>query len=377
MLKLPLSYIELSRKNTVANIKALRSLMPSGMKLAFPVKGNAYGHGQKELVQIAEKHVDYFLVNSIEELRVLRSVSKKPTFLFGYISPSDMSEAVRLGCIVGIFSLTEARALHKVTQKIGKKQEVHIACDALLGREGFLENELASALDAIKKLTSLRVTGMYAHFANIEDTNNFTHASKQIALFDRMKDIAKSCGYTNIVTHISATSGLLAYEQGATENMIVRTGIGVYGIWPSEHLLFAYGKKLKIEPILSWKTHIAQVKILPAGSTIGYGLSYMTKKRTKIALIPQGYSDGYPRALSNKGTVLIGGKRCRVLGRVAMNMFVVDVSKVVGTKEGDEVVLLGRQGKQVITAEEFAELAGTINYEATTRISSLLPRIVL
>jgi alanine racemase len=305
---------------------------------------------------------------------MLRSITKKPAFLFGYVALHDTAEVIQQDAIIGVFTLAQLRTIDKAARAAKKIQEVHIACDALLGREGFLEGELAAVFAAAKKLAHVRVTGMYAHFANIEDTNNFTHAERQIAAFARMKEIARTAGYGAIATHISATSGLLAYEHAHPENTIVRTGIGAYGLWPSEHLAFAYGKKLKLLPVLSWKTHVAQVKTLPAGSTIGYGLTYMTKKRTKVALVPQGYADGYPRTLSNKGVVLVAGKRCPVVGRVAMNMFVIDVSKAPTAAEGDEVVLIGTQGKQHMSAEEVAELSGTINYEATTRISALLPR---
>ncbi len=374
--KIPLSYIELSKTNLLQNIVTVRRLVKQGTKLVFPVKGNAYGHGEAEIVRMSEKLVDYFLVNSIEELRVLRKVSKKPTLLFGYVSPRDIAEAIALGAILGIFSKEQFITVSKIAKKKHVKPAVHIACDALLGREGFLESELEDFFMIARTHTHMRIAGLYAHFANIEDTNNFTHAQKQIDAYERMKTIAQKCGFGYLDTHISATSGLFAYEKDVGRNTLVRTGIGIYGLWPSDHLLFAFGKKVQLAPVLSWKTHIAQIKRLPAGRTIGYGLAYMTKKLTTIALIPQGYADGYPRCLSNKGYVLIEGKRCPVLGRIAMNMFVVDVTKVKDVKENDEVVLLGTQGKAGITAEELAGWSDTINYEVVTRISPLLPRII-
>lgn len=372
----PLSFVELSKKNFKHNAQSFRALLHRNTKIVFAIKGNAYGHGQNEIARIAEPYVDYFLVNSLEELRLLRKISKKPVLVLGYVSPAHLPEAIGHGCILGVFSEAYFREIEKVARRLKKKQEVHIAVDALLGREGFLENELVPFLTAVKNVTSVRITGMYAHFANIEDTENFSHAKKQIASYEHMKERALGCGYTNLMTHISATSGLLAYEKDLGTNALVRIGIGMYGLWPSESLRKKYSGKLSLRPVLSWKTHVAQVKILSKGSTVGYGLTYVTKKQTKIALIPQGYSDGFPRNLSNKGCVLIGGKRCLVLGRVSMNMFVVDVSRLKNVREGDEVVLLGTQGKERLSAEELAELSGTINYEVTTRISPLLPRVV-
>ena len=218
---------------------------------------------------------------------------------------------------------------------------------------------------------------MYSHFANIEDTTDFTHAQKQIDMYQEALKLSREAGFTNLETHISATSGLMVYEKDTGANTIVRIGIGGYGMWPSEPLKRNFQKKgFELKPVLSWKTHVAQVKTLQKGMTVGYGLTHVTQKETLIALIPQGYADGFPRTLSNTGMVLIGGRRCAVLGRVSMNMFVVDATNVPEAKEGDEVVIIGEQGDKSISAQEVADRSGTINYEATTRISPLLPRIV-
>ena len=355
MENLPLSYIELSAQNLEHNLAVFRGIAKPGTKIAFAVKGNAYGHGLSEIVRMAEPHTDYFLVNSIEELRTLRAVSKTPTFILGYVAPRALGEAMTLGCIFGVFSLAQFFETQKVAAELGIVQDVHISCDALL----------------------VRITGMYAHFANIEDTSDFTHAQKQIDAYARMRTIASDVGYANLDTHIAATSGLLVYEKDLGQNPIVRIGIGAYGLWPSETLKRQYTKKgMELKPVLSWKTRIAQIKILPEGMTIGYGLTYKTQKETRIALIPQGYADGYVRALSGCGMVLIAGRRCAVLGRVSMNMFVVDAMAVPEAKEGDEAVLIGEQGDKSISAQEVAERSDTINYEAVTRISPLLPRII-
>ncbi len=366
----------MSSKNLEHNITTLKKIGAKGTKFALAVKGNAYGHGLSEILQMAEPLADYFLVNSIEELQVVRKHSKKPTFILGYIVTSALIDAIKLGCIMGIFSYDQLRCVDAAAKSIKKVQEVHIACDALLGREGFLECDLAGAFKKAKTLSNIRITGMYGHFANIEDTNNFTHAEKQINAYERMRQIAVSAGHETIDTHLSATSGLLAYEKSTGKNTIVRIGIGMYGLWPSADLEYFHQKHMTLRAVLSWKTHIAQIKKLASGTTIGYGLTYMTKKPMTVALIPQGYADGYARSLSSKGEVLIRGERCTVLGRVSMNMFVVDVTHIRAAKEGDTVVLIGGQEKKRISAEELAEKSGTINYEATTRISPLLPRII-
>ena len=373
----PRSYIGLSKKNLVSNLLALKSVAKKGTTISIAIKGNAYGHGQNKISKILEPFVGYFQVDSVSELELLRSSSKKKAFLFGYVQKSDLQKAIRLGCILSVFSLEELRAIEQIARKFKTIQEVHVPVDAYLGREGFLPSKLSDFFKALKMCKNVKLTGIYAHFANIEDTNNFTHAKRQIDEYTRAIQIAEGFGFKNLQTHISATSGLLVYEKGSGINPIVRLGVGVYGLWPSQHIEFQYKNKLKLSPVLSWKTKIAQVKTLPAGHTVGYGLAHRVFKSTKIAVVPIGYADGYDRGLSNKGEVLIGGKKCKILGRVAMNMFVVDVNKVKGVKTEDEVVLIGRQGKQEITAEEMAEKIETINYEVVTRISALTPRLII
>lgn len=380
---LPLSYIELSKKNLIHNIKQFRDLTKKparrggGTKISVAIKGNAYGHGQNEIAKILEPYVDYFQINSVEELELLRKVSKKSVLLLGYVEKSDLAKVIKLSCILAVFSIEQLKHISVMAEICKKVQEIHIPIDAHLGREGFLLSELPNLFKEIKKSKFIKVTGIYAHFANIEDTLDFSHAQKQIEEYGRALKLADKFGFKNLQTHISATSGLLAYEKTKGIHPLIRLGIGVYGMWPSENLKKMYQNKIKLKPVLSWKTKVAQIKILPKGHTIGYGLTYRTKKETKIAVIPQGYADGFDRGLSNKGEVLIKGARCKVVGRVSMNMFTVNVSHLKKVKIEDDVVILGSQGKEEITAEELAKKLDTINYEITTRISSLLPRMIV
>ncbi|NVN96829.1 alanine racemase, partial [Candidatus Nomurabacteria bacterium] len=245
------------------------------------------------------------------------------------------------------------------------------------GREGIMPSQVENLIKEIKNLKNIILDGVYSHFANIEDTMNSTHANRQIETYHSCVEIFKKNGYEKINTHISATSGILVYEKGENLHSIVRLGIGLYGLWPSEHLEYLNKKKIILKPVLRWVTHVAQVKVIPANYPIGYGLTYITKKNTKIAVIPQGYFDGLTRSMSNNGEFLIRGKKAKIIGRVAMNMTVVDVSHIKDVMPEDEVVIIGVQGKAKITAEEVAKKSDTINYEATTRISALLPRVIV
>ena len=376
-IKMPLSYIEISKENLIHNIKQFRDLTDDKNKIAAVIKANAYGHGDIQVAKIANPYIDYFQVDSIEEAERVRIVSTKPILILGYLNEDGIRRAIKIKTIICAFDLIHLLKINHIAASLKVEIKVHLAIDSSLGREGIMPNQVESIIREIKNLKNIILDGVYSHFANIEDTMNRTHAERQIDIYHKSVKIFKENGYENINTHISATSGIIVYENNGNLHDIVRLGIGLYGLWPSEHLEFLNKKKINLKPILRWVTHVAQVKVLPPNHPIGYGLTYITKKTTKIAVIPQGYADGLTRALSNNDYVLIRGKKASVLGRVAMNMIVVDVSLIKDVSPEDEVVILGLQGKVKITTEELAKKMGTINYEVTTKINPLLPRIVV
>lgn len=374
---LSLSYIEISKENLIHNIKQFRSLLKGNTKIAAVIKANAYGHSDIEITKIANPYVDYFQVDDIEELERVSKLTKKPVLVFGYLNEEGIRKAIKLKAIISAFDLIHILKINHIACLLKTKIKVHVAIDSYLGREGIMPNQVENFIVEIKKMKNIELDGIYSHFANIEDTMNFTHAENQINMYHKCVEIFKKNGFPKIKTHISATSGILVYEKGNSLHNIVRLGIGLYGMWPSEHLEYLNKKKITLKPVLRWITHVAQIKILPANHPIGYGLTYITKKMTKIAVIPQGYADGLPRALSNNGEVLIKGKRAKILGRIAMNMMVIDISYVKNVLPEEEVVILGKQGKNEITAEQIAKESDTINYEVITRISALLPRVIV
>ncbi len=371
----PFSYIEISKANLLHNFRLLKKHAPRGTKVAAVVKANAYGHGLPEVVQTLEHDADCFQVNSVSELRTVRLLTKKPIMVLGYVSVSELDKALAAKPILAVYGVEHLEAINDAAAKKKIIQPVHVTVDSHLGRDGVLPDELSAFLKKAKTLKNIKLTGIYSHFANIEDTSSPAHAQKQIQTYQSVLELCKNEEFS-LDTHISATSGLLVYEKDA-KNTIARVGIGMYGLWPSSHLQQNFEKKqFQLKPVLRWVSHIAQVKTLPANHSIGYGLTYVTEKPTKIAVIPQGYGDGYDRRFSGCGEVLIQGKMCKVLGRVSMNMFVVDVSHLPKVKAEEEVVLLGTQKGKTVSAEDLAETIGTINYEMTTMISSLLPRLL-
>lgn len=369
---MPLSRIELSRENALHNIAQFRKLVHPGTEIASVVKGNAYGHGMPEMVEILEPAVDYFQVDDLLELRELRKHSQKPTLVLGYVAQDEIEEAVALGCELAIYDSERLPLLQRFAEVMGKTVSLHLKVDTFLGRQGVFPDEVEGFLEQIRRHPNLRLSGIYSHFANIEDTRDFSHAQMQI---DSFHQVCRMAG-DGVKTHISSTSGVLVYERDRGQNQIVRVGIGTYGMWPSEYMRLD-NKSMELRPVMQWVSHLAQVKTVPVDYPIGYGLTYRTTRDTQIAIVPQGYSDGYLRAFSNQGRVLVRGQACPVLGRIAMNMFTIDVSHLPGLQAEEEVVLLGSQGEKKITAEWLAETIGTINYEITTQISPLLPRVVV
>lgn len=371
-----LSYIEISKENLLHNFEAIKSLTKPGTKIAAVIKANAYGHGQNEVAQVLEEKADFFQVDDARELQLLRQVSQKPTLVLGFVSKEEMPSVIGQEGIFSLYDEGQIFSLNEIANGLNKKVSAHVKIDACLGRQGVLVDNVQNIIDALKKCENISVEGIYSHFANIEDSSDFSHAQKQIDTFAKAKEIFEENGFENLETHISASSGIMVYENANGCSSIVRAGIALYGMWPSLDLKERLGNKIELKPIARWVSHVAQVKTVPENYSIGYGLTFVTTKPTKIAVIPQGYSDGYDRGFSSQGEVLIKGSRCKVLGRVAMNMFVVDVSHLDDVAAEDEVVLLGQQGSERITAEEMADKIGTINYEITTRILATLPKIV-
>lgn len=366
-----LSTVELSRSNAIHNIGEFRRLLAPGTEIAAVVKGNAYGHGMAEMIQILEPVVEFFQVDDVEELRELRKHTNKPTLVLGYVPMSDLEEALALDCELAIYDEERLPILQLAAEKLGVVAKLHLKVDAYLGRQGILPDRVPDFLAKLAPYPRLKLTGIYSHFANIEDTRDFSHAQKQIDTFHAIRLLAP-----NARPHLSSTSGVLVYERHRGQNPLVRIGIGAYGMWPSEYMRLD-NRDMELRPVLRWTTHVAQVKMVPVDFPIGYGLTYRTTHETQIAVIPQGYADGYARAFGNVGRVLIRGHECPVLGRIAMNMFSVDVSHLDGLQPEEEVVLLGSQGERRISAERLGEMAGTINYEITTQITPLLPRRIV
>lgn len=372
-----LTEIQIDAQELRSNYAIFRSLLGPSKKIIAVVKANAYGHGLREVVRLLEDEADAFAVDDIQELHAIRFLTEKPVYVLGYVAVDGIDTLIDLKGTPVVYSPETIRAINQRALAIHERVSVTIKIEALLGRQGVFIEELPELLTALSECSQIELIGLYAHFANIEDTTDAAHAQKQIALFTKACAIVEEAGFSNIEKHISSTAGSFVFDSDSELCTHVRIGLGLYGLWPSENLRDKFARIHPLKPCLRWVTHVAQVKTLPAGHPIGYGLTYVTERETRVAVIPQGYSDGYARGLSNRRDVLIHGVRCRIIGRVAMNMFVVDVSHVPDVRVEDEVILIGQQGSESITAEELALHSGTINYEVVSRINPLLPRVIV
>lgn len=367
-----LSWLEISKIALQTNIKTFRKLIGPKRILGVAVKGNAYGHGILECSKVfVEAGVDYLCVNSLFEAELLRKNGiKSPILIMGYVSLVDLSKAVKLKCDLIVYHLEALKILSKVKGEIN----LHLKIETGNHRQGVEIKDLPEFIKLFKKHPNIHLKGVSTHFANIEDRINQHYAKFQIKNFETAIKILEVAGISPEYRHCANTAATLLLPEAHFN--FVRVGIGAYGLWPSHKTKESSSTLLGLSPALTWKTRVAQVKEVKKGDLIGYGCTYEMPKKGKIAVLPVGYYEGFDRGLSNKGVVLIRGKRAPVVGRVCMNMIMVDVSSIHDIKLEDEVVLIGKQDKVEVTAEEMAELLGTINYEVVTRVNGELERRV-
>jgi alanine racemase len=373
----PKTWIEVSAAALRANMRELRRLLGPNVAHMAVVKANAYGHGIPAVVDAVKDDADWFGVFALEEALAVRTVTDKPILILGGTIPENLPRVIAEGFSQTCSTLEAVVALSAAATP-ERPAKVHVKIETGTSRQGIHATDLQGFLGRVKELPNVRLEGAYTHFANIEDTTDDSYSKEQLARFDAALETFAELGMMPEVTHTACSAAVLLFPP--THRSMVRTGIAMYGLWPSGETRVsadALGRAITLTPALTWKTRIIQVKPLAAGTPVSYGLTETVKRDSRIAVLPTGYWDGYDRGLSSVGEVLIRGKRAKVLGRVCMNMTVVDVTDIPDAKEGDEVVLLGRQGNETVTAEEIGRRIGTINYEVVTRINPLLPRVVV
>lgn len=375
-----INWLEISRSAIKYNLKQFRKIIGSKVKLMAIVKSNAYGHRMISCAKIAlNSEADWLgVVNLDEALELRRANIKSPILILSYFPIKDLKqirEAIRVSVDLPVYDLKTAKLLSKTASKLGKLARIHIKVDTGTSRLGVLVKNALGFIKQVEKLSNLEIQGIFSHYASSESFDQ-TFTNKQVEKFRSLLERLKREGIEIPLAHTACSASTIVNPQ--THFDMVRIGISMYGLWSSEdtkRLAQKVRPDFNLKPVLAWKTRIIQIKQLPKGTTVGYGCTYKVKRPTKLAVLPCGYYEGYSRLLSNKGEVLVKGKRAKVLGRVCMNLIMVDVTNIPKVKVEDEVILIGKQGKEEITADEIAEKIGTINYEVVSRINSNLPRI--
>jgi len=372
-----LTTVEISRAALTSNLFQFRKQVGNRTKIMAVIKSNAYGHGIQEVSKIVSQNgADWLGINSLEEGMSLREEKiKLPILIMGYIPLAKLGEAIKNNLSFVVYNRETIKQAERQASKLGKKAKVHLKLETGTNRQGISIKEIVPFTKFCLTLKNVFLEGIYTHYANIEDTLDPGFAMEQLRKFQKALQIIKVAGINIPIKHTACSAATILFPE--THFDLVRVGIGLYGLWPSRETRLSAGNSLKLKPVLSWKTKIAQVKEVQKGETISYGRTFKTSRKTKIAILPVGYWDGYDRGLSNAGRVLLKGHFAPIVGRVCMNMIMVDVTDISGVKVEDEVVLIGKQGKNEITAEEIAQKLGTINYEVVTRINPLLPRKVV
>jgi alanine racemase len=344
----------------------------SGTKIMAVIKTDGYGHGALALSEVMEQDEDIwgYAVASVDEGKILRRAGRrKPILILGYSFPDQYEEMIELDIRTAVFSYETARQISKAARRLGKTAKIHIKLDTGMSRIGFaITEDSADDIVSISQLPNLEIEGIFTHFARADEKDKrFTEC--QAEAFDRMIDLLMVRGLRIPIHHISNSAGIIDLPQYNKD--LVRAGIILYGLWPSDEV---DRSRISLKPLMSIHSQVVLVKKLGPGKSISYGGTYKTSSDEIIATVPVGYGDGYPRSLSNKGYVLIRGCRAPIRGRVCMDQFMVDVTHIPDVQQGEPVTLLGRDGEQEITMEELGELSGRFNYELACDLSKRIPR---
>ena len=369
------TWIEIDKGAIGHNFAVFRGIIGKKVKMLGVVKSNAYGHNLLEFAKELERQgIDFLGVDSVVEGIALRKEGIKiPILILGYTLPEmiEVASANNLDITISNFDyFTLIKNLN-----INKKIRVHIKVDTGMSRHGFQEEDINKVLKQIEiNKNKIEVVGLYTHFAMAKNPSFPAYTKLQIEKFNIWRNAITLAGLKPIC-HAGATAGTLLYPDAHFD--MVRIGISLYGIWPSREAQACYEDKIKLQPVLTWKTIIAEVKKMPKGTKMGYDCTEILDRDSVVAILPVGYWHGLPRALSSIGHVLVRGVKCKILGRVCMDIFMIDVTDTKNPKVGDEVTIIGRDGKLETTVDNIATLLDGSAYEFVTRINPLIKRFYL
>jgi alanine racemase len=364
------AWVEVDLAAIAGNVRALKLLLGRRTGVIAVVKADAYGHGALPVSRaaVAGGAAMLAVTNLLEAAELRKSGIAAPLLVLDAGSPALAEEVVRLGLVQTVSGFEMARALSAAAKKLRRPAEVHLKIDTGLGRLGAPHERAAALLRRIACLPQVKVSGLFSHLATAEDADR-SYALLQFERFRSALAALRAAGLPVPPCHLANSAGLLSFPEMRLD--FVRAGLLIYGIDPGPGLPKGF------RPALTWKTRIAFLKRLRRGDSVSYGRTFVAPGAMRIAVLPLGYADGYPRPLSNRGEVLIRGKRCPVVGVVCMDHTMVDVSGISRPRPGELVLLLGRQGREAITVAELAKRAGTVPHEITTRIGKRVGRVLL
>lgn len=350
------------------NFNVTRAKLPQHVKLLCVIKADAYGHGAVELAKLFEDRADFYGVACTEEaIELIQAGIKTPVLILGAVAREYFADIVKYGIRIPIFSYDDAKAFSEEAQRQGKTVPFHFCVDTGMSRIGFqVSEDSADSCKEIARLPGIIAEGLFSHFATADEAD----LSKAVAQRERFKQFIRMLearGMDIPIKHINNSAGIMNFDEYFD---MCRMGIILYGLYPSHEVDKSL---LRIKPVMEWRTHISFIKELEAGREISYGGTYKTQETRRIATIPVGYADGYPRCLSNRGKVLINGQFAPITGRVCMDQFMVDITGM-DAQVGDTVILIGKSGEHELSMEEVSESAYSFNYELPCRIARRVPR---
>lgn len=356
------------------NMNKISEILSKGTKIISVVKTDGYGHGAVPIAKELEhkKYMFGFATATSEEALILRKAGiQKPILVLGYVFPYAYEQMIQNEIRFAVFREDMLSMIEEEAAKQNKTAKVHIKVDTGMGRIGIFPDEQGCEfVENILHHKHIEIEGIFTHFAKA-DYEEKADANKQLLVFRNFcKEIECKLQIQIPIKHCANSAATL--EMPETHMDVVRVGISTYGLWPSCEI---QKTSCDLKPAFSLHSHIVYIKTLDAGKEISYGGTYITEKTTKVATIPVGYGDGYPRTLSNNGYVLIHGQKAPILGKVCMDQFMVDVTDIENVKQGDEVILIGTSGKKTITMEALGNLADRFNYELACVIGKRVPRI--
>ncbi len=378
------SKIILNKTNYRKNIDFIKRLVGKKVLVSSVVKANAYGHGIKEFVPVAEEAgINHFSVFSQNEaFEVKKYCKNNPTIMImGVVSLKHFDWVVKNDIDFYVFNYTRLLSALKIAKKLNKKLRIHIEVETGLNRTGFAETELQDLFKILKKNKKyIKIKGLCTHFAGAENIANYYRIKKQRKRFKEYISVFKKEGITPELIHAASSAGMITMPE--TRFNLVRVGVMQYGFWPSgETRMFYFAKKKRKEnplhPILSWESEIMSIKTVNAGDYIGYSNNYQAYDEMKIATVPVGYSQGYSRRLSNNSWVIVNGEFAEVIGIVNMNLFQIDVTHLPEIKIGDKVILIGEDSNKKISFASFSDRKNSLSYDILTRIPEDIPRKVI